>query len=93
MSVVYDDLIDKITASGVSKADAQIAVRHCEMAMIKGGLVGYTAGGALAYFLAMNPASAFPFLIGTTATGAGYQLLKSPACSEVREAVSFWKNL
>jgi hypothetical protein len=60
--------------------------------MIKGGVAGYSTGGALAYFLAMNPVSVFPFLIGTTATGAGYQLLKSPSCSEVREAVSFWKN-
>lgn len=93
MSVVYDDLIGKITASGISTADAQIAVRHCEMAMLKGGVAGYTAGGALAYFLAMNPASAFPFLIGTAAAGSGYQLLNSPACSEVREAVSFWKSL
>lgn len=92
MSSAYDDLIDQITANGVERSEAEHAARQCALAMAKGGLVGYTAMGAFAYFLAMNPTTAIPYLAISTAAGSSYQLLKSPACSEVRSAISFWNT-
>jgi hypothetical protein len=92
MSAPYDDLIDAVTNTGISRAEAEHAVRRCAMAMAKGGLVGYTAGGAFAYFMAMNPATSIPYLLVSTAAGGGYALAKSQQCSEVREAINFWNT-
>lgn len=90
MRTAYDDLIDFVVSTGVSRAEAELGVRRCAVAIGKHGLVGYTAGGAVAYFLGMNPATAIPYLIGTAAAGAGYGLVKSPQCHEVRQALTYW---
>jgi hypothetical protein len=93
MSSPYEDLIRAITETGISRAEAEHAARRCAMAMAKGGLLGY-AGGSIAfgYFMAMNPATAIPYLLVSTAVGGGYALTKSPQCSEVRDAISFWNT-
>ena len=90
MASPYDQLIQAIVDTGVSEAEAQHAARRCAMAMAKQGAVGYLGGGALSYFLAMNPGTALPYLVGGLAIGAGHALVKSPQCSEVREAIQFW---
>jgi hypothetical protein len=92
MSSAYDGLIERITDSGISRSEAEHAARRCALAMAKGGVFGYTAAGAFAYFMAMNPTTALPYLVGSTVVGSGYQLLKSPECSEVRKAISFWNT-
>jgi hypothetical protein len=90
MASPYDQLIQAITETGVSEAEAQFAVRRCAMAMAKQGAITYVGGSALAYFLAMNPATAMPYLVGSAALGAGHALAISPQCSEVRLAILFW---
>jgi hypothetical protein len=92
MASPYDDLIQAITATGVSEVEARHAARRCAIAMAKNGAMGYLGGGAFAYFMAMNPAAAIPFLVGGAAIGAGYAFAKAPQCSEVREAVRFWNT-
>jgi hypothetical protein len=92
MNSAYDDLIDKITDSGISRSEAEHAARRCAAAMAVGGLAGYTAAAGFAYFMAMNPLTALPYLIGAPVVGASYQLLKSPSCSEVRQAIGFWNT-
>jgi len=86
----YDELIDFVTKSGIPPADAEFAVRQCALAMAKRGIGAYTAGGAVAYFMSMNPSTAIPFLIGTTAVGAASGLVNAPQCEEVREAIRYW---
>jgi hypothetical protein len=86
----YDELIQKITATGISENEARLAVRRCTFAMAKQGVVGYAGAGAFTYFMAMNPATAVPYLVGGAVLGAGYALAKSPQCSEVRTAIRFW---
>jgi hypothetical protein len=86
----YDELIQSITATGLPETEARNAARRCAMAMAKQGAVGYLGGGAFAYFMAMNPATAVPYLVGGAVLGAGHALAKSPQCSEVREAIRFW---
>jgi hypothetical protein len=88
----YEDLINFVVDSGLSRDEAEHAVRQCVFAMIRKGLAGYTAGGAAAYFMQMNPSTAIPFLLVTTSVGAGYALAKAPQCSEVRGAVQFWNT-
>ena len=88
----YEQLIEAIVETGVSEVEAQHAARRCAMAMAKQGAVGYLGGGAFAYFMAMNPASAVPYAIAGLAGGAAYALIKSPQCSEVREAIRFWNT-
>ncbi len=90
MANPYEQLIQAIVETGVSEAEAQHAARRCAMAMVKKGFAGYIGGGALSYFLAMNPSTAIPYLVGGIALGAGHALVKSPQCSEVREAINFW---
>jgi len=92
VSSPYDDLIEKIADTGISRQEAEFAARRCAMAMLKGGAVGYTAAGAWAYFLAMNPLAAAGYLAGASVAGAGYQLATSPQCAEVRQAISFWNT-
>ena len=86
MSSPYEDLIDQITATGISRQEAEYAARRCAMAMLKNGVVGYGGAGVLTYFLRMSPTTA---VLGF-AVGAGYTLAESPQCSEVREAIRFW---
>jgi hypothetical protein len=88
MSSPYDDLIDQIAATGISRKEAEYAARRCTMAMLKNGVVGYGGAGLLTYFLRMSPG---PALVGF-AVGAGYGFVKSPQCSEVREAIRFWNT-
>ena len=88
----YDQLIQAIADTGISEAEAQHAARRCSLAVAKGGLTGYFGGGAFAYFLAMNPASAVPCAVAGLGIGAGYALAKSPQCSEVRDAIRFWNT-
>lgn len=91
MSTPYEDLVQFIESNGVTEAEGEHALRRCLIAMGKAGLVGYASGGAISYFMTMNPATVFPFLTATTAAGAGYALVNSPSCSEVREAVAYWR--
>jgi hypothetical protein len=86
----YDELIDFVTKSGISQGEAEFAVRQCALAMTKRGIQTYMAGGAIAYFMSMNPSTAIPFLIGSAAVGAGSALVNAPQCEEVREAVRYW---
>jgi hypothetical protein len=88
----YNDLISSVSESGLAEEEAKHAVRRCVLAMAKGGFVGYTAMGALAYFMSMNPATALPYLLVSTSGGAAYQLAKSPQCEDVRKAVFFWNS-
>ena len=92
MTSLYDQLIQAIIETGVSEAEAQHAVRRCALAMAKQGAAGYLGGGALSYFLAMNPGTAVPYLVGGVAFGAGHALVASAQCSEVREAIKFWST-
>ena len=92
MNSPYEELIERITATGVSRQEAEYAARRCALAIFKGGAVGYSAAGAWAYFLAMNPAAAASYLVAGSAVGAGYALAKSPQCSEVREAIWYWNT-
>jgi hypothetical protein len=88
----YEQLIQAIAETGVSEVEAQHAARRCAIAMAKQGIAGYAAGGALSYFLAMNLTTAVPYLVGSTALGAGHALMKSPQCSDVRRAIQFWST-
>jgi hypothetical protein len=92
MASPYDQLIQAIIDTGVSEAEAQHAARRCAMAMAKQGVAGYLGGGALSYFLAMNPGTAVPYLVGGVVLGAGHALVTSVQCSEVREAIKFWNT-
>jgi hypothetical protein len=92
MANPYDELIHAIRNTGISEAEAQHAARRCLKEMAKQGAMGYLGGGALSYFLAMNPATAMPYLIGGLALGGGHALAKSPQCSDVRKAISFWNS-
>jgi hypothetical protein len=93
MADYYNDLIDWVADTGISRNEAQHAVTRCSLAIAKGGAAGYTAMGAAAYFMAMNPATAVEYLVASTAIGGGYELIKSPACAQVREAISFWNRV
>ena len=77
MSSPYEDLIDAITEIGVSRQEVEHAARVCALAMVKGGLIGYTAGGVFAYFMGMNPATVLLYLVVSAAAGGGYALAKS----------------
>jgi len=88
----YEDLIDFVTKRGISRYEAERAVKRCARAMAINGLVGYSTGGAIAFFLAMNPATAVPYLIAGTAVGAVTTLARAPACSDIREAISYWNT-
>jgi hypothetical protein len=89
MASPYEQLIQAIIETGIPETEARHAARRCALAMAKQGATRYLGGGALAYFMAMNPATAVPYLVGGVALGAGHALLKAPQCSEVREAVPF----
>ena len=80
----YEDLIDFVTKRGISRYEAERAVKRCARAMAINGLV--------AFFLAMNPATAVPYLIAGTAVGAVTTLARAPACSDIREAISYWNT-
>ena len=89
----YDQLVLELVRSGVSRAEAEPAVRRCLGSMSKHAVAGYGAGGLLAYFLNANPVSAFGYAALTTGAGAAYALHSSPSCSEVRQAIRFWSRL
>ena len=88
----YDELVSFVEQSGISQAEAELAIRRCSLAMAKQGIYTYAAGGAVMYFMNMTPASALSY--GTLAFGAGafHALAKSPQCSEVRDAIQFWST-
>lgn len=90
MSAGYDDLMQFLSESGISTSDADSAAKRCLASMVKRGVGGYAAGGVVAYFLAMNPAAAIPYLVGGLALGAGHALAEAEACSDVRQAVRYW---
>jgi hypothetical protein len=92
MPTPYQELVDTIVESGVSRAEARHAVNSCALAMAKQGTVAYTGSALLMYFMNTNPASAIGY--GTAAFGAGaaHALIKSPDCREVRRAVRFWTH-
>jgi hypothetical protein len=92
MNSFYDELIDSIMATGISEEEARNAARRCAMAMGRHAAVGYAGGGALGFFLQMNPATALPYLVGGLALGAGHGLAKAPQCAEVRQAIGFWNT-
>ena len=92
MTSLYEQLIQAIVQTGVSQDEARHAARRCALEMARQGFVGYLGSGALAYFLAMNPVSAMSFLAGGAVLGAGHAFARSPQCSEVREAISFWSS-
>ncbi len=100
MSSAHEDLIGKIAATGISEEEAEHAARRCLMSMEKNGGFGYAGGATFAYFLAMSttpPGAAVAvaysaYAVVGGAIGAGYALAKSPQCSEVREAISFWNT-
>ena len=88
-----EDLISTIVESGISRPEAEHAVRRCGFAMVKQGY-GALVGSALAmYFMGMTM-TPVAFSYGTLAftAGAGHALIKSPACEEVRQAVQFWST-
>ena len=77
----YEDLIDAITrTAGISRTEAEVAARRCSMAIMKKGLVGYTAASGYAYFMAMNPAAAFGVVATAAAAGAAYAFATAPQC-------------
>jgi hypothetical protein len=88
----YEELVSTIVDSGISRPEAEHAVRLCTFAMAKQGAGAYTGSALLMYFMNMTPASAIAY--GTLAVGAGasHALLKSPDCQEVRKAVQFWSR-
>lgn len=93
MSTPCDQLIQSITDTGVAESEAQQhAARRCALATARGGASGYVGGGALSCFLAMNPASAVPYAVVGLGVDAAYALVKSPQCSQVREAIRFWNT-
>lgn len=89
----YEQLISQLVRSGVSRAEAEPAVRRCLSSMSLHAVAGYSAGGLLAYFLNANPISAFGYTAISTTLGAGYALNSSPSCVEVRTAIRYWTNL
>jgi hypothetical protein len=93
MADYYNDLINWVADTGVTRDEARHAVVRCSLAIAKGGAAGYAAMGAAAYFMAMNPATAAEYLVASTAIGGGYALAKSPSCAEVREAIQFWNKV
>jgi len=90
MPFTHNDLVNLLVKSGVSPSEARPAVNRCLLSMGAHAAMTYTAGGALAYFLAMNPATTLPYTAATIAAGAGYAFQKSPQCMEVRTAIRFW---
>jgi len=92
MDSPYNEIVEFVTSNGVSQAEAEVAVGNCLKAMAKYALGAYVAGGAVAYFMRMSPNTAIPWLVVSTAAGAGYALAKAPQCSEIREAIAFWER-
>ena len=90
MNSPYEELIDFVVSSGISRTEAEHGVRMCALAMAKNGAAAYFGTGAVVYFMSMNPATAVPYLVGAAAVGAGYGLAKSPQCQEVRDALRYW---
>jgi len=88
MALYYDDLIDFIESSGISRPEAEFSARRCAMSMAKAGIFGYGASIPIAYFMKMSPGTV---LVGG-ALGAAWALAKSPSCQEVRDAISYWKT-
>jgi len=89
----YDQLVLELVRSGVSRTEAEPAVRRCLGSMSKHAVAAYGAGGLLAYFLNANPVSAFGYAVLTIGVGAGYALDSSPSCSALRQAIRFWSCL
>ena len=88
----YEELVSKIVDNGVSRPEAEHAVRICGSAMAKQGIAVYSGSALLMYFMNTNPVSAFGYGALALGTGAGHALLKSPDCEEVRQAVQFWSH-
>jgi hypothetical protein len=93
MNSPYEHLIEFVTNAGLSEDEARHAVRQCAWAMAKKGAVSYVAGGAISYFMLMNPTTAIPYTVGATAAGAAFGLAKAPECSQIREAIRFWSTV
>jgi hypothetical protein len=88
----YEALIQAITETGVPEAEARAAATACAKAMARGAVTGYVGGGALSYFLAMNPATSLEYVVTGFAIGGGYALVKSDQCAAVRDAIAFWRH-
>jgi hypothetical protein len=88
----YDQLAEFIEQQdGISREEAEHAIRRCALAMSLTGFAGWEAGaGAVAYFL--NPG--VMMVGGVVGAGAGaYQAYKrAPQCSEVRDAIRYWNT-
>ncbi len=90
MPTTYEELVSTIVDSGVSRLEAEHAVRRCGFAMARQGAAVYTGSALLMYFMNTNPVSAIGYGTVALGAGAGHALLKSPDCEEVRQAVQFW---
>jgi len=86
----YEQLVSELVRSGVSRSEAEPAVKRCLASMSAHALAGYAAGGLLAYFLHANPGTALGYTAITTTAGAARALHSSPSCSEVRQAIRYW---
>lgn len=88
----HDELIDMVVQSGVSRPEAEHAVRRCAFAMAKQGALVYTGSALLMYFMNTNPASAIGYGTLSFGAGAAHALIKSPDCEDVRKAARFWST-
>lgn len=87
----YEQLIGAIESNGVDRYEAEHAARKCAAAMAKYGVLAYSSGAVLMYFLNMTPAGPASAAMAFGA-GAGYALIERPECERVREAVRFWNT-
>jgi hypothetical protein len=90
MSTPYEELQRFMISNGIPAADAEIAIRRCSIAIAKRASAGYIGGGAVAYFMAMNPAAGISYVVGGATIGAGSALYSSPACADIRTAIRYW---
>ena len=92
MSSKYDELVSFVGNQCISEYEADHAIRRCIAAMAKNGIASYAGASAVAYFMNMTPASAVGFGVTTFTLGAGYAVVNSPKCSEVRSTIHFWNT-
>jgi hypothetical protein len=91
MATPKEELLTAIQEKGVTRSEAEQAIKRCVMATAKQGAATYAGGGLLLYFLSMPPSA---LAYGTVAFGAGatHPLSKSPSCNKVRIAIQFYNR-
>jgi hypothetical protein len=89
----YEELAQFIEEQdGISREEAEHAIRRCAAAMASQGLVYGVAGAAIVGFLTKNPIAALGSGVVAGAGGAVLAPFNAPQCSEIRDAIRHWNS-